>query len=540
MTKILIDPQIESKKLSENNNINKLIVPISIEINIISYLFEIINKKNLSEDLKSRRESKEIINQLKSIFNDDFEKEKISFLLIEMTSCSYLKEKIIIKNKKGVYNFCLSLYVELCKNDKIFEFKLINELIEFIYISGFPKNEYHTIFKILLKIFEEIYLKVNESANINEFYKNKLNQFEEIITQTFDNKFKFEEEEENEDIKRDKLENFLIDFNRINEFKGIGKLLYNKMEYSDYTFGNYLLKNEKAVFNKISFYYFYKLYFDENKIKVIKSYIKFIEICKYLFSHDNNLIALFSNKNQENKDFFIFFFEVHLKFISFNILYLDNGELKNYFYSIFFYIIEYINYFNQKKYKEESCLFKAITKYIENFPIMENEYNIELICKIILNKNSSSINYPFDEENDIIKFDLEQLSNELFEDPNIIELINLKKSYKQIKKKLFSFNGPYSDLSYFYNNINNDNSQNYNKKIYKISNHLTSEFSQPLIVPILDFKFYLQNDKKDIYLNIFNFDYQEFYHIDLSYKFKYKPLFFLINILLDSMFVLLI
>ena len=62
MTKILIDPQIESKKLSENNNINKLIVPISIEINIISYLFEIINKKNLSEDLKSRRESKEIIN----------------------------------------------------------------------------------------------------------------------------------------------------------------------------------------------------------------------------------------------------------------------------------------------------------------------------------------------------------------------------------------------------------------------------------------------------------------------------------------------
>ena len=308
-SKILIDPQIDSKKLSENNNINKLIVPISIEINIISYLFEIINKKNLSEDLKSRRESKEIINQLKSIFNDYFEKEKISFLLIEMTFCSYLKEKIIIKNKKGIYNFCLSS--ELCKNDKTFEFKLINELIEFMYISGFPKNEYHTIFKILLKIFEEIYMKVYESSNINEFYKNKLNQFEEIITQTLDNKFKFEEEEENEVIKRDKLENFLIDFNRINEFKGIGKLLYNKMEYSDYTFGNYLLKNEKEVFNKISFYYFYKLYFDENKIEVIKSYIKFIEICKYLFSHDNNLIALFSNKNQENKDFFIFF----LKFI---------------------------------------------------------------------------------------------------------------------------------------------------------------------------------------------------------------------------------
>ena len=56
---------------------------------------------------------------------------------------------------------------------------------------------------------------------------------------------------------------------------------------------------------------------------------------------------------------------------------------------------------------------------------MENEYNIELICKIILNKNNSSIDYPIDEENDIIKFDLEQLSNELFEDPNIIELINL-------------------------------------------------------------------------------------------------------------------
>ena len=68
----------------------------------------------------------------------------------------------------------------------------------------------------------------------------------------------------------------------------------------------------------------------------------FLEVCKYLTSHETNLLV-FDKKNEfeENKKFFILFFEIHLKFISMNILSLKDGEIKNIFYSIFVYIIDH-------------------------------------------------------------------------------------------------------------------------------------------------------------------------------------------------------
>ena len=98
----------------------------------------------------------------------------------------------------------------------------------------------------------------------------------------------------------------------------------------------------------------------------------------------------------------------------------------------------------------------------------------------------------------------------------------MKKTYKKIKKKLFSFNGPYSDPEYFYNNYNEKS--NTKKLIYKESNHLTREYSQPLLVPILDYNFYLPEN--NIGYTIFDENHKNFYQIDLSFLNEFKSLLF--------------
>ena len=61
-------------------------------------------------------------------------------------------------------------------------------------------------------------------------------------------------------------------------------------------------------------------------------------------------------------------------------------------------------------------------------------------------------------------------------------------NYKQIKKYLFSWNGPYSDLDIFYKNSNNLK--------FKIYYFLSKEMICPLIKPIIDIKTYNTNEKK--------------------------------------------
>ena len=503
LSKRLLNPQIIG-----GDSVKKLVLPLKFEINLITFLFQKIYGEKLEfNNLKNRRKTNEIINKLEDIFNKENIriKKRIDFLLIELVLCSYLKEKNIIKNKNGIYELCIKVLKKEYENKNLFSFVL--NIFNYLNLSKIPKNEYITIFQIFIEIYHQLFYELNNYSNIDDFYETQLKNFEKLIVNIF--KLKFLDNIENQNY-YEILNNDYINNNNNNQLKNFGEKIYKNMKYLDTELGNFFeKKNAKEFFTNLSFYYFDKITSNKNIIKIIKSYIMFLEVCKYLTSHETNLLV-FDKKNEfeENKKFFILFFEIHLKFISMNILSLKDNEIKNLFYSIFFYMIEYINYYNEKKNKNESSLFNAFSNFKIKIPINEDEINIDSISEKIFNEK-------------YITLDLYQLSNELFEDSTYIELINLKTTYKKIKKRLFSFNGPYSAPEFFYNNINESNTK---KLIYKESNHLTSEYSQPLLVPILDYNFYLPNN--NIGFSIFDENYKNFYQIDLSFKNKFKNLLF--------------
>ena len=75
-----------------------------------------------------------------------------------------------------------------------------------------------------------------------------------------------------------------------------------------------------------------------------------------------------------------------------------------------------------------------------------------------------------------------------YENKNILNesLMSIKKrnKYRKLKKKLFSWNYSYSNFDIFYKN-------NFEKLKFKISNFLSKDLSRKLLVPILDFDFYV-------------------------------------------------
>ena len=80
-------------------------------------------------------------------------------------------------------------------------------------------------------------------------------------------------------------------------------------------------------------------------------------------------------------------------------------------------------------------------------------------------------------------------------------------NYQKIKKYLFSWNGPYSDLDTFYNNSNNIK--------FKIYYFLSQEMICPLIKPIINIKTYNINENKFSPEQIFS-DKKNYYSINLN------------------------
>ena len=502
---ININKKIElSKKIInlEQNDITYF--SIELEINFLTYIIQYLNKINFGiNNLKLKRNSEEIKELLNKIINKD-NLNNIEFLLIELLLCSYLKKNLLIEEQNCLFHFLCNLYKEIAQSNVLFRFNIIVKFIDFIVLSKFPKYECQIIFQIFNLIYKEIFF------NKEDNYPKELREFEISIDKIFQQKFKVQ----NEILKEDFIVNYVI-----NQFLKTDKVLYKHMSDLDINikeFGNY--KNEYII--NLSIHYFIKITLEQNNVETAKSYFKFFEMCKYFFFNEKNINIIFpSQKQEENKTFLFNFFKVHLKFISFKIISLHDGEIKNIFYLIFIFIIKFISYCTFKK-KIESYLNNILNQFESNLSNDKKEYEIDLLCQKILNQNLSSINYPLNSENEITKFDLYQLNYELFEDETYIELFNLKKSYKQLKKQLFSFNGPYSKPEIFYSENNNNR-----KLIYKISNHLTSEFTQPLLVPILDYKSYLPN--KNMYDDkIFKNNHKDFYNIDLSLNVPDNLLFF--------------
>ena len=87
------------------------------------------------------------------------------------------------------------------------------------------------------------------------------------------------------------------------------------------------------------------------------------------------------------------------------------------------------------------------------------------------------------------------------------------KSYRKIKKDLYSFNNSYSNLDVFYN----INDTKYLLK-FKISNHLSKDMTRRLLKPIIDINYYLPNFRKYNYdsNNIYYHPNNQVYSIDLQ------------------------
>ena len=138
-------------------------------------------------------------------------------------------------------------------------------------------------------------------------------------------------------------------------------------------------------------------------------------------------------------------------------------------------------------------------KYFENIASnRENEKNLKLLIekenkenkgfddykKIYLKIKNIKINIPSDE--------VEEEQKDVFK----------IKSYRKLKKDLYSFNNSYSNLQVFYN-IPLEQKPYYLK--YKISNFLSKDMSRKFIKPIIDMDFYMPNfrryesDKKNLY-----------------------------------------
>ena len=427
-----------------------------------------------------------------------------------------------IKNSikiEGIYEFCRQLYNKIYSKEE-FDLDIIFLIIEFIKLSNFPKKENQIIFQILFKIYESIFFDLNDNSKIDDIYTNKLKKFNESLIEFFEQKLDY-----NCMILH---ETFDFNFNQIHNMKNSSIKLYSsEIETSfknSFINNNY---NKIELFSNLSLYYYFKLTFEQNNKDIIKSYFKFLSNCLYISSNIKKINLLFSpNGNNNNKDFFKILFKCHLKYISFNILSIQDNEIKNLYKFIFLYLIDYVKEFHNKK--DKPSLNDAILDFfeIQNLTI-KTEYDIELLCNKILNENQTSIKYQIDSENKIIKNDLYQLCYELFEDPIYIELLNLNKTYRKIKKQLFSFNGPYSNFEVFYKDKKNNNKNDNNNKIllYKESSHLTSEFTQPLLVPVLDYESYIIKDKSFDTEEIFN-NINDNYKIDLSYKKNKKLLFF--------------
>ena len=125
----------------------------------------------------------------------------------------------------------------------------------------------------------------------------------------------------------------------------------------------------------------------------------------------------------------------------------------------FFTVLKYINL------KDTNKIYISIFKE----PTKKDKINISLFNKEINNDNLWEDNFI-----------------NLYDYYNYSIYAEFEKKYIKIKKELFSWNGIYSNKILFYT----DKKKEFK---YKISTHLTQNFINPILIPILDFNYYTSN-----------------------------------------------
>ena len=174
------------------------------------------------------------------------------------------------------------------------------------------------------------------------------------------------------------------------------------------------------------------------------------------------------------------------------------NEIINNYYQIFEY--------NQKIKKINKELIQKLSKFKVN--IGESSFdNYEKIYFFYLMVNK------YEKNNEVINF-LKNQIEEYKQKKDNINYFEYRKIYKQIKKKLFSWNGYYSDFNVFY-----DKNEKNKKLKFKIFHFQTNEKVCPYLKPILDMNSYKPNIPKFNSEKIFR--HNDLYSINLeTFPFK--------------------
>ena len=194
--------------------------------------------------------------------------------------------------------------------------------------------------------------------------------------------------------------------------------------------------------------------------------------------------------------------ETNIKIIEDNISMKKIKEINNMKESPSFdlYNIDIFNDVVLKRYNEISANLRLLI-------VKENEVNsvINHYKKINLKVQKIKNNYFLDE--------IEQQQKEIF----------TIKSYRKIKKDLYSYNNSYSNLQVFYN-MNLEQKQYLLK--YKVCDFLSKDMSRKIIKPVIDINYYMPNFRKYDYnkKETFQHSNNEVYSIDLQI---FKPISFL-------------
>ena len=349
----------------------------------------------------------------------------------------------LIQTLNDIQNYIISIILITCnikKDDSFYDSNLnYDEIQEIVYQN------------LLFIIRNIIYKYVNAFKN-KEDNRNKNEKSNEINTNNINN---LDENEENMNYENEEEEvyenNFVTILNNIISILGC---IYFKNKDNQNTSNSFLGWKKSKKYNDISL---------TGVNKLIEYYIKIYES---FFNVDN--LNFFSNNNNNDSNFLI----IKQRKTLYNNLVEKCKDKSN------------AELFNYKIFKS-ICLGR------------EHEIKKKLKLLLVANQGKNRNKRKQKTTNKRYRNLLIKIHNLKIEDENNNKLVEetrnevLKiKIYRKIKKYLFSYNNSFSNLEAFYSD---------NKKYfipYKISNYLSNDQTRKLLVPVLDFYYYLPNFRK--------------------------------------------
>ena len=466
-------------QINSENKVENLIFFDEYKL-IINDLKEIYDLKNIFRELKI---SSNELDKTNEIFHLDI--ETIQKIVNEMVFQKdtrgkfkkYIELLFISYNQSGYFNNfplinilslnkCILLNhdndIEINNNLIIFLNDIQNYIISIILLScNIKKDDSYSdnnlnyddiqdiIYQNLLFIIRNIIYKYvivfknkeDKNEKDNEIKTNNINNLDEN-----EDNMNYENEEE------ETYENYFVAI--LNNIISLLSYIYIKNKDSQNTNNSFLSWKKSKKYNDISL---------TSANKLIEYYIKTDES---FFNLDN--LNFFSNNNNNDSNFLII------------------KQRKKLYYNLVEKCIDKSNVelFNYK-------IFKSIC--------LGREHEIKKKMKLLLVANQGKNRKKHKQKktnkryrNLLIKIHnlkIEDERNNKLVEESRNELMKIKK-YRKIKKYLYSYNNSFSNLEAFYSN-----NKNYFIP-YKISNYLSTDQTRKLLVPVLDFYYYLPNFRK--------------------------------------------